>query len=289
MRPLSRTFIPARVEDNAYLAGTNYVAQLNAMPEPLRSQLLYGDMEAGLEDDPWQVIPTAWVQAAQARWTSQPPPGQPQTALGVDVARGGRDYTVIVPRHGPWFGRPQKYRGKETDDGPKAATLVLAAHQGDATIYLDVIGVGAAVYDALKPHTRPTPGRPHGVPVRPVNNAEASERRDRSGKFRLVNVRAAGYWALREALDPQHGDSLALPPDPEVLADLTAPRYQVTAQGIKVEPKEDIMARIGRSPDVGDAVVLAHGGFGAGAWQVGTDEGSKSLLSDAPGGVFLDD
>jgi hypothetical protein len=265
--PKSRTFIPARVTDNPYLTATNYVATLQALPEPLRSQLLYGDMTAGLEDDPWQVIPTAWVKAAQARWTPEPPAGEPMAALGVDVARGGRDFTVIVPRHGPWFGRPQKFRGADTDDGPKAAALVLAAARGhEPLVNIDVIGVGASVYDFLKSacaqaHAGPVrPGQFHkrGLEIQPVNNAEATEARDRSRRFRLVNVRAASYWALREALDPEHGEGLALPPGPEVLADLTAPRYQVTASGIKVEPKEDISERIGRSPDVGDAVVLAH-------------------------------
>jgi hypothetical protein len=55
--PRSRTFIPARLSDNPYLASTNYGSVLQGMPEPLRSQLLYGDFTIGLDDDPWQVIP----------------------------------------------------------------------------------------------------------------------------------------------------------------------------------------------------------------------------------------
>ncbi|HEV3151304.1 MAG TPA: terminase, partial [Acidobacteriaceae bacterium] len=43
----------------------------------------------------------------------------------------------------------------------------------------------------------------------------------------------------------------------ELLSDLTAPRWAMTMQGIKVEPKEDIVKRLGRSPDCADAVVLA--------------------------------
>jgi hypothetical protein len=60
--PRSRTFIPARVTDNPHLYGTGYMAQLQALPEPLRSQMLNGDFHAGMEDDPWQVIPTAWIE-----------------------------------------------------------------------------------------------------------------------------------------------------------------------------------------------------------------------------------
>jgi hypothetical protein len=251
IKPRSRTFVPARVRDNPYLMATDYVATLQSLPEPLRSQLLYGDMTAGLEDDPWQAIPTAWVQAAQARWADTPPEGFPLSCLGVDVARGGRDYTVIVPRYGPWFARPAKFPGTSTPDGETAAMRVMAARGGgdECPVNIDVIGIGSSAYDHLKAKI--------GKLARPVNNSEASDERDRSGRYGFANVRAASYWRLREALDPDHGQGLMLPPDPELLADLTAPRYTVTARGIQLEKKEDLMERLGRSPDVGDACVLA--------------------------------
>src|SRR5262249_55416948 len=101
--PRSRTFIPAKLCDNPILAATGYEATLQAMPEPLRSILLYGDFRAAMEDDPWQVIPTAWIEAAQKRWTPGPPSGTRLDAIGVDVARGGPAQTGIAKRHGPRF------------------------------------------------------------------------------------------------------------------------------------------------------------------------------------------
>jgi hypothetical protein len=53
---MSRTFIPARLADNPYL-GEDYRRTLNLLPEPLRSQLLYGDWKAGQIDDAYQLIP----------------------------------------------------------------------------------------------------------------------------------------------------------------------------------------------------------------------------------------
>ncbi len=41
---------------------------------------------------------------------------------------------------------------------------------------------------------------------------------------------------------------MALPPNNELKADLCAPRWELTRQGIKIESKDDIRARIGRSP-----------------------------------------
>ena len=80
IHPKSRTFIPARIEDNPILMRTGYRKQLQSLPEPLRSKMLNGNFGVGQEDDPWQVIPTEWVKAAQQRWTDTPP--GPMDALG---------------------------------------------------------------------------------------------------------------------------------------------------------------------------------------------------------------
>src|SRR6202012_325486 len=60
--PLSRTFIPARIEDNPVYMASGYMATLQGMPEPLRSKMLYGDFKAGREDSPWEGIPPGWFQ-----------------------------------------------------------------------------------------------------------------------------------------------------------------------------------------------------------------------------------
>src|SRR5262249_19037640 len=91
-----------------------------------------------------------------------------------------------------------------------------------------------------------------------VASAPSPEIWDKSRKYKLTNLRTAAYWLLREALDPETGDNLALPPDPELIADLAAPRFKLLASGLAVEPKQDIKERLGRSPDCGDAVALAH-------------------------------
>lgn len=248
IQPRSRTFIPARLTDNPYLANTEYSAVLQNLPEPLRSQLLYGDFTVSIKDNPWQVIPTEWVRLAQARWTERADPG-PQSALGVDVARGGKDKTVIAARYGTWFAPLQKYPGTATPDGGSVASLVVQAVQDGAVINIDVVGWGASAFDVL---------HDQGWHVVGVNGSEKSNGTDKSGRLRFKNIRAEAYWRMREALDPKDGDDLALPPDNELLADLTAPRWKLSASGIQVESKEDIKKRLGRSPDCGDAVVLAN-------------------------------
>jgi hypothetical protein len=67
---------------------------------------------------------------------------------------------------------------------------------------------------------------------------------------------------LREALDPNKdvAATMALPPDKELLADLTAPTFETrSGKGgmvIHLEPKDKLVKRLGRSPDKGDAVAM---------------------------------
>ena len=248
LRPRSRTFIPAALSDNPALSGTAYEAVLDALPEPLRSQLKYGKFGVEYEDDPYQVIPSAWIKAAQAIWTPEPPGCKGQTALGVDPSRGGDDKFAIAPRHAAWFAPVLAYPGKAVPDGPAGAALVIGAVRGQPVINVDVIGIGSSVYDQLKQHR---------LRAIAVNVAEKSAATDRSGKLSFANLRAEAWWKLREMLDPVTGQSVALPPDDELLEDLSAPRWTLRLSGIQIEPKDDIRERIGRSPDKGDAVVLA--------------------------------
>lgn len=262
IRPRSRTFIPAKVEDNPVYMATGYDQVLNSLPEPLRSQMRFGNFQATHNDDRWQAIPTAHVLAAQARWTPHRPqmakpngqPGElidwPLTAIGSDISRGGDDETTISRRYGRWYAEVERHAGKTVPDGQAAARLLFAAVDGDvaAPVQIDVGGPGASAYDQA---------REFGLNAIALNGSERSDARDRSGKLGFKNKRAEWVWKMREALDPQTGDDIALPPDTRLLADLCAMRYKVTPGGIQIEAKEDIKKRIGRSPDVGEAVIYA--------------------------------
>ena len=254
IRPQSRTFIPSRVTDNPYLVGTDYMSTLQALPEPLRSQMLYGDFHAGVEDDIWQVIPAAWAEAAQARWRDRSPKGE-MLQLGVDVARGGQDSTIIAARHRDeqmghdlWFDRLREIQGVDTNDGDKCAGQVMVHRRDDAPINIDVIGVGSSPYDSLKRG---------GAQVLGVNVAENARGVDRSGMLSFFNWRSELWWRLREALDPTADTGIALPPDPILLAEMCAPRWSLSGKTVRVESRDDIVKRIGRSPDRATAVVLA--------------------------------
>lgn len=277
--PRSRTFIPAALEDNPYLRDTDYRSVLQSMPEPLRSQLLYGDFSVQVSDEPFQVIPTTWVLEAERRWT----PDRPALLLqqvGIDVARGGRDETVLSPRFGWWFDEQIVKPGKETPDGPTVAGLVLELllrHPDcEPLLAIDLIAVGSSAYDSLRgfpnvvDYYDEIPASENGEryirlwgfdarkSAEDVIRGKRTPRKDRSGMMTFYNVRSEAWWNMREALDPSNGYDVALPPDPQLRGDLTAPTWKPTPRGILVEAKENVETRLQRSTDRGDAAVMAQ-------------------------------
>lgn len=250
--PRSRTFIPAMLDDNPfYSRDGRYKSVLQSLPEPLRSQLLNGDFRASAIPNPFQIIPTEWVRLAQKRWVERERPTTPLTAVGIDPSRGGHDKTALSKRYDNWFDEVKTWEGVIIKDGAIMAEYARQEIGRAAPLYIniDVSGIGSSAYDHLKVMYNN---------VNPFNPAESSEYRDKSGKLKMRNKRAEMYWRMRDTLDPIDGDNLALPPNTELLADLCSARYEVSSAGVKVEDKEEIKTRIGRSPDIGEAVMMCN-------------------------------
>ena len=253
VRAVSRCFIRAMLKDNPYLMRTDYEARLDAMPAHLRAAYRDGRFDAVLEDSVQQVIPTQWLFEAVERGRRQrvPPQGVPMCAMGVDIAQGGKDNTILSMRHDAWFAPLVCVPGTKTPTGREVAALILTNRRDNCCLTLDMGGgYGGATAEIL---------RETNATVHLHKGAEGSTGRTRDGTFSFTNKRSEALWRFREALDPDQpgGSSVCLPDDSELVSDLAAPTYEVTRQGIKVEAKDRIKERLGRSPDKGDAVIMS--------------------------------
>lgn len=248
---MSRTFIPAKLDDNPYLKDTNYRAVLQGLPEPLRSQLLYGDFLAGREDHEWQVIPTEWVNAAQERWRSAPEAKRRMLAISADVAMGGKDNLVIGALHtGSWFAPLQTYRGVDIKDPLQIADKLVRDRRDDADVSVDDTGGWGS---GVKSHLQNN----QGIDCYSIVYSTKSGAHSQGGNYGFKNLRAEMYWKFREALDPNGGEDEPpmLPDDPQLKAQLTTPRWELRGTDILIESKDDIRERVGSSPDKADTVV----------------------------------
>ena len=189
------------------------------------------------------LIPLAWIEASMER---EAPDGMVPVELGVDVARFGSDKTVIATRCGPRVLPLQVYAKQDTMETTGHAIIEYKERQATA-IKVDVIGMGAGVVDRLAEQQYPVYG---------INVAESPRDPER-----FSDLRSELWWLLRDLLNPDprlNPYPISLPKDDELLGDLCGIKYKITSKGqIRVEGKDDMKKRIKRSPDRGDAVVLA--------------------------------
>lgn len=201
-------------------------------------------------DAPNQVVRASDV--AKCRIADHRPTGEDllPVELGVDVGGGG-DETVIRERRGRRAGREWR---AHTDRPEKIAPLVLQAikETGATAVKIDSIGVGFGVIGELR--NAATRGE-HRAHIHAVNVANAASRPD---KFK--NLRAEMWWELARGLSERGGWDLAVMDNADTtIAQMLEPRWEIDPQGrIRVEPKEEIIKRLGRSPDNADALLLAY-------------------------------
>lgn len=248
---LSRTFIRSGLEDNPdYSQSPAYRTRLANMPEALRRRYAEGDFTAGMEDDEFQTIPTAWIMAAQDRWRPDGFRGGVMTAMSLDPAGGGRDSAEVACRYGGWYAPLISMQGPETADGSTTAAMTIKHRKDGCPIVVDT-GGGYAGGVMLR-------FQDNQIPYAKFDGSAGSTAKAKDGHG-FANKRAEAWWKFREELDPDQegGSAIALPPDQELLADLAAPRWTLKARGYQIEEKIEIRKRLGRSPGKGDAVVMA--------------------------------
>ena len=156
------------------------------------------------------------------------------------MARFGSDRSVILRRRGDSVEDIQVLRKMDTMQVTGWVAAAVREHN-PSQVYVDEIGVGAGVVDRL---------RELGLPVRGVNVAQRA-RQDR----KYVNLRAEGYWGLRERFTTGH---ISIPDDNELTSELASLRYSYDSSGrIKIESKDEMRKRGLSSPDKADALMLA--------------------------------
>lgn len=201
------------------------------------------------------IIPLSWIERANERWQAWIDAGKPHkifTGVGVDVGGGtGGDKIALALCYDGM--KISEIRKEAFAIDPSVTTMEIVGkvsgilgHGGIAVV--DVIGLGAGVQHRLIEL---------GKTSIPFNAALKTEFTDRSGELGFENWRAAGWWMLRELLDPQSGVDVCLPDDDELTGDLTAPKLErINSNGkMLVESKDKIKKRIGRSTDSADAVI----------------------------------
>ncbi len=157
--------------------------------------------------------------------------------LGIDVARMGDDSSVIFPRQGLQAFNPIIYRGIDGTQGANLAARKWKDWEADGCFIDDTGGFGASWIDNL---------RRIGFSPIGVHFAQKAD------NPRYFNKRSEMMFEFVQWIK----DGGALPDNPELLAALTQTTYTFKGDKLIIEPKDDVKAKLGYSPDICDAAML---------------------------------
>ena len=207
-------------------------AQMTEME--IRQELLC-DFTASASD---VVIPIDLItEAAVREMSAEDVAGQP-LILGVDVARFGDDRTAICVRQGLLLRELRTFTGLSTMDAASAVIACYNEFSPDA-LFVDAGAMGAGVIDRL---------RQLGYDATEVSFGGAAMDAER-----YANLRAEMYFRCRDWL----ASGGVLPQDVALKTELSTVEYRFSSSGrILLEAKEKVKERMGKSPDLADALAL---------------------------------
>jgi len=167
---------------------------------------------------------------------------------GVDVARFGSDRTVIIERHGGYVHEPVIFSKKSTDETSHFLVSTINPETWYSKLKIDDTGVGGGVTDILNRLRNENPEWRYTVI--PINFGS-----EPSNKEKFFNKRSEMFWNLRDLIIQK---KIALPKNTLLANELASIRYEYTGKSqIKIEAKDEIKKRLGKSPDIADALALA--------------------------------
>ena len=201
----------------------------------------------------------SWLDDAAQRWednTFAREAAKATPLLSCDPARHGPDATCVAVRRGPVLESLTTWHGSSLVDTAERVSEI-AEEEGvtprwqrmsstvrsRGRIVVDTVGVGAGVTDILKEK---------GFSVVQYQGGAFTGYMDRK---KFLNERARSFWHLRKLLED---GVIALPPDAKLFDELMATNWTPTMDDrVQFEKKTALKARLGRSPDRADAVVMA--------------------------------
>jgi len=162
--------------------------------------------------------------------------------MGGDIARLGTDRTVVYHNRGGTVRKVFESHKTTTDKTMGAFAKLIKKFWNRVPMNVDVIGIGAGVYDRLAEQ---------GLNAVPFN---AAERAAEPTKFK--NRRAEGWWQLREWFEENMVD--LDPADEDLAGQLSNIKFWYDSSGrVQIESKEELKKRGLPSPDHADACMMS--------------------------------
>jgi len=233
-------FLIAKITDNPHLSKL-YLDSLKHLPEPIYRRFVEGNWE-GTDSDS-QLVSWESIYNSLELFKNDDEVGEKTYYAGFDVAGHGKDKTVAIVTDDHNI-----IEIIELDDTsvPECVQLVkrikIKYNIEDENITVDGAGLGAGVIDILKDEN-----------IFVYNFIGGSSQIIDNSAFKFKNLRAQCYWNLKISIESNQINNMAI--SDKLQSDVASINYEIDSdKQIKIESKIDLKKRIGRSPDLADAL-----------------------------------
>ena len=238
--PTHRRYVPAKVQDNPHI-DPNYIENLKRLDPVTKSRLLDGNWE--YDDDPHKIFD--YIKIVDIFTNDFAKKEGEKKYITCDVARYGRDRTVIMIWQGLYVTQILSYKGQNTrETAQKIIELCNTNEIPRSQVMVDEDGVGGGVVDELGCK---------GF----VNNATPMTERS---PVTYANLKTQCYFKLAELVnDSKIGVHC---PDNQVMELIISDLEQIKRKDadkdgkVKILGKDEIRENIGRSPDFSDCLMM---------------------------------
>ena len=234
--PPYRKFVRATVGDNPYLPA-QYIEQLQRLDRTSRERLLFGNFD--YDDDSSKLMQYNKITDifTNAKTASE------KKFISCDIARFGTDKTIAVRWEGLHIAEIAAWQKESTKETRLRLEAIATKHQiPRSNIIVDEDGVGGGVKDEM-----------NGI-LGFVNNSSPL------GNTNYANLKSQCYYKLADCVNLGKISCAELEPRIKemLIEDLEQIARKDPDKDSKpaIVPKEVIKEKLGRSPDVGDAIML---------------------------------
>lgn len=241
-------FIQALPDDNPYVSPEQIDSWFTSASDELIRMLRKGEWD--VEESSFVIVPTDTIEQRKTRITDRR-----AVCGGIDVGLGAPDTTQAfgVNVKGEFFCDTVITNPNTMKQVELLTPFVQQIKAAKGQVFIDSSGVGKGLYDRLaeKFGTLTVVGVNFG--------SSPEEEKNKKTNVAYQNRRAQLYFWLREACED--GKVLFDINEEDLFEEIENTYYESDVEKIRIEPKDNIKDRLGRSPDKADAVVLANAAF----------------------------
>ena len=240
-----RKFIPALVQDNQFIS-KYYIENLQKLDKVTKERLLLGNWE--YDDDPSRLF--EYDKILDMFTNSKIDINQPKKYLTVDVARYGDDKTVVVLWEHFKILKIEVFSGQNNKQTREFLEKAMAyEHVPRSQVIIDEDGIGGGIVDEM-------------IGVKGfVNNSRPLESEFSRDKHNFMNLKSQCYFFLAQMVNENKisiYSDIPIKYKELIIEDLEQiKRKDADKDGkLAVIPKEEMKEILGRSTDIGDAIMM---------------------------------